>query len=103
VTQFDFTSAIVIGTWFHDVLATNQTFRDSPISMHVEKLLNEVSLTSGYGMHEVWRNLVQANLEESVHTTVTRLDRLAAGLDPRGVSYGELFVCTVHMSANFVL
>ena len=56
--------------------------------MHIETLLSEVSLTSGHGMHEIWRHLVRLELEGSVHATVTRLDRLAASLDPRGVSHG---------------
>jgi hypothetical protein len=87
-TQFDYTSASVISTWFHDTLAANPILLASSVSMHAESLSNEVALTSGHGMQEIWRNLVLPELEESVHTTVTRLDRLAAGLNPRLASYG---------------
>lgn len=90
--HFDFTSAIVISTWFHEALTTQKTLSAPAVYLHAEYLSQEVSLKSGHGMQDIWRNLVLPNMRESVQVTLTRLDGLITCLNPDNSFHGMLLI-----------
>jgi hypothetical protein len=90
--HFDFTSAMVISRWFNEALAADTILSASSIYLHAECLSREVTLTSGHGMQDIWRNLVLPKLQENVEVALTRLDSLIACLNPKTAFHGMLLI-----------
>lgn len=82
---------MIISRWIREALAAHKTLLASSVYLHAEYLSQEVSLMSGHGMQNVWRNLVLPNMQKNVHVTLTRLDDLVISLHPNTLFYGMLF------------
>ena len=92
---------MVIGRWFHETLATHKTLLASSVSLHAERLSQEVSLMSGHGMQVIWRNLALPKVQESVLVTLTRLDGLVISLNPNNLLYCMFIYLFIYLFHGF--
>jgi hypothetical protein len=87
-STLDFSAARVVSRWFRKVLSKHLELSVSDVYKHAQALANEVCLTSGHAMQEIWGAFVRSRGGQKASVAdLVRLDELALRLDPNQSSY----------------